>query len=392
MRRWKWTALVLAVMMLMTAMPFSATALEGFENENCLIIATEPGATSELVEYRAVGVEEPKPHTAMKWVDGGVHGKALSLDGKTDYLQIGYEQLRMAQMTFSTWINFRGSVDASKEAGAYWQRLFTIESGESCYFTVSPHAQDPKLTNDDGHLDGLYMEYFRGDEEEQYSLKSFTGAVADRSHFGLPQNEWHHLAVVVDNISVKMYVDGNLIAEELFLMPIVQMSADSMLIGGGLWGNPLLNALVDEMMLFDKALSAQEIAALMQTGDVASLKNPAAATKSDNAYIPTTVTTTTVATVPTEQPPDKPYAPFGLPIWGFGVCVGVLAVFVLLTVIVNIYEAQFRKGASSGEEDTEPELSVKEFAEQQREEARERFLTEEEREKEMHKQEEGTDE
>ena len=375
--------LFLAVALLL-AVPMAASATEGFENENCLVIATEPGVTSEYVTYFQNG--EEKPIDSMTWVDDGVHGKALSLNGKGDYLQLGYDQLRMAQMTFSTWINFRGSVNEEKPAASLWQRLFTIHAGENCYFTVSPHAQDTTLTNEDGYLDGVYMEYYRSDGDEIASMKAFTGSVADRSQFGLPQNEWHHIAIVVDTMSVKLYVDGNLILEELFLVPIVQMSADVMLIGGGMWGDPLLNALVDDMMLFDKALTAQEIAALMQTGDVASLKNPAAATTADDTYIPTTVATTTVATTPTEQPADKPYAPFGLPVWGFGVCVGLLALIILITVVVNVYEAQRLKPQAVTVEE-EPEGDQPNAGE-------ERFLTraELEREKQSNNSEGGADE
>ena len=175
-------------------------------------------------------------------------------------------------------------------------------------------------------------------------------------------------------------------------MPIVQMSADVMVIGGGLWGDPLLCALLDDTYVFDKALSAQEISALMQTGDIHSLQNPAAATKPDNDYIPTTLATTTVTTVPTEQPADKPYAPFGLPVWGFGVCMGVLALIILVTVIVNANELRRRHPAGMMIDD-EPELSIKELAEKQSEEQRERFLTEEQRQKEVQsKQEGGADE
>ena len=355
------------------------------------MVASEPTLTSPYVKYYK-GTEE-QPLESLNWVDGGKHGnKALSLNGVDEYLTLGYDQLRMAQMTFSTWINFKGSADQNNPLAANWQRLFTIHAGEGCYFTVSPHAQDSTLTNADGSLDGVYMEYFRGNEEEQYSMKSFTGAVTGKSNFGIPQNEWHHMAVVVDNISVKLYVDGNLILEELFLMPIVQMSADVMVIGGGLWGDPLLCALLDDTYVFDKALSAQEISALMQTGDIHSLQNPAAATKPDNDYIPTTLATTTVTTVPTEQPADKPYAPFGLPVWGFGVCMGVLALIILVTVIVNANELRRRHPAGMMIDD-EPELSIKELAEKQSEEQRERFLTEEQRQKEVQsKQEGGADE
>ncbi len=390
MNIWKRALMMLLAAAMLVTMPMAASAIQGFENESCLIVAAEPKKTSEFVHYFKNG--EEKPLDTMTWVDGGVHGKALSLNGKDEYLQIGYEQLRMAQMTFSTWINFRGSVDEAKPAAALWQRLFTIHAGESCYFTVSPHAQDTTVTNTDGQLDGVYMEYYRGDEEENYSMKSFTGAIAGKSNFGLPQNEWHHMAIVVDTMSVKLYVDGNLIMEELFLMPIVQMSADVMLIGGGMWGDPLLNALLDDTLLFERALTAQEIAALMQTGDLAALKNPAAATTAASHYEPTTVITTTASTTPTEQPADKPYAPFGLPVWGFGVCVGLLALLILLTVVVNVYEAQRLKPKTvTVEEEPEPEISSI-FDEP--EQGEERFLTraELEREKRAAQSEGGADE
>ncbi len=379
---------VMTAVMLLTALCATVSATEGYEVENCLVIATEPKGSSEHVEYY-IGTEKQPPEK-MNWVDGGMRGsKALSLNGKDQYLQIGYNQLRMAHMTFATWINFRGAVDPSKPETAKWQRLFTVHGGESCYFTVSPHARDSSQTNADGVLDGVYMEYFRGSEDEKVSMKSFTGAVDGKSHFGLPQNEWHHVAVVVDNTNVKLYVDGNPVLEELFLMPIVQMNADVMVIGGGLWGDPLLNALVDDMFVFDKALTAPEIAALMQTGDTKAMKNPAAATKPDSVYIPTTVATTTASTSPTEQPADKPYAPFGLPVWGFGVCVGVLAFLILLTVIVNIYEIQRRK-PDVVNIDEDPEPSLPEPDEQQ--DGGERFLTAEQRQQEQqNKQKEGDD-
>ncbi len=390
MKQWKRCAAALvAVMLLLWIFPVSAFALEGYEVDNCLVIATEPMGSSEHVEYY-IGTEKQPPEK-MEWVDGGVRGsKALSLNGVNQYLQVGQNQLRMAQMTFATWINFRGATDLSKPETAKWQRLFTIHGGENCYFTVTPHAQDATVTNADGILDGVYMEYFRGSEEEQASMRSFTGAVEGKSHFGLPQNEWHHVAVVVDNTDVKLYVDGNPVLEELFLMPIGQMFADVMIVGGGLWGDPLLNALVDDMFLFDKALTAQQIAALMQTGDTKTLNNPAAATKPDDTYIPTTVATTTASTVSTEQPADKPYAPFGLPVWGFGVCVGVLALLILLTVTVNIYEIQRRKPniVNVDEDPDPPMLELDEVPD-----GDERFLTAEQREREeQNKQEEGVDE
>ena len=381
-------ALALACVMLLSVMPTAVSATEGFEENHCLIFATEPGETSDNVMYYKNGDEVS--FGKMTWVDDGVHGKALSFNGKTDeYMEIGYDELRMSQMTFATWINFRGSADKNNKAAAYWQRLFTISAWDhECFFTVSPHAVEPAYTNNEGQLDGVFMEYYRGydyDSGEEYAMRAFNGARSGASHFGLPQNEWHHMAVVVDNMSAKIFVDGNLIIDELFLMPIAQMSADSMMVGKGLWKDPILNALLDDTMMFDIALSEQQIEALMQTGDPVSITNPDAVTTTSTRYTPTTTGTEFDPMNVTELPEDKPYAPFGLPIWGFGVVSGLLALIIILTVIVNLYEANRRKQYSKDvpvvlsvdDEDDKPQISIKDAALQKRKEELERFLEEE---------------
>ncbi len=354
----KGTALAIAFMMLLCMVPVTASAAnEGFENNNCLIIATEPGETSEHVSYYKHSSKNTV--NALKWEEDEERGNVLSLNGKNEYLRIGKNQLRMSQMTFTTWINFKGSSTPEKPKGAYWQRLFTIQSDKSCYFTVSPHALDTNVTNANGHLDGVYMEYFREDEDNNYSMKSFIGAPSNKSHFGLPQNEWHHMAVVVDTKSVKMYVDGKLMLEEVLLLNIVQMYPEAMLIGGGLWGDPLLHALLDDTMLFDKALTEREVAALMQTGDLSSLNDPASATTQASTYEPTkgsgVVTTTTV---PTEQPEDKPFAPFGLPLWGFIICLVLFLLVAAAVISVNVYEIQFRKKYGNAVADEGPVFNI----------------------------------
>lgn len=366
--------------MVLSVIP-AASATEGYETASCLLLATEPEQASGYVSYYHNGEEVAADQ--MTWVDGGVHGKALSLDGQSDYLEIGFYQLRMAQMTFSTWINFRGAVDPANPASAYWQRLFTISSGADRYFSVSPHAYDTTVKNAQGQLDGVYMEYYRGDTEEggeAFSLKSFTGARAGQSSFGLPQNEWHHMAVVSDGQTAKLYIDGNLILDEILMMGVVQMYAESMTIGKGIWSDPMLNALLDDTMIFEKALTASEIAALMQTGDPAQLST---ADTSATQYLPTQAPTT-IAPLETTAPADKPNVPFGLPMWGFRLVVILLALFIVMTVAVNLYELNWRKNhpketkesaAASGEE---PSISIKEAAKRKRQQEHEKFLSEEE--------------
>ncbi len=350
-RRYKGVA-VLAVMFLLicTTLP-TVSATTGYP-DHLLNVATEPTGTSEYVKYFKDGVETPLEE--LPWVDGGVRGgKALDLNGKNTYLWIGEDQLRTAQFTFSTWINFRGSANPEDPQAAYNQRLFTIGDELECYFTVSPHAVHDGIVNEQGSLDGVYMEYFSAadnDAAQTVHMQAFSGVEKGVSHFGLPRNEWHHMAVVVETQAVKLYIDGNLIFSEDVLVPISQMSAAYMTIGGGLWNNPTLNALLDDVMMFDMPLTHEQVKALMQTGNVAaSLSDPAAVITTQTVYMPTapTAAPTTTTTVPTPGDAQRAEGPFGLPLWGLGVVIGLLVLFAALTVIVNIYEIRVRRAAES---------------------------------------------
>ncbi len=356
----------------------TASAAYGYDDDtHCLRMITEPDAVSDVVSFHRADGQVSADQ--MTWVDDGVHGKALSLDGTGDYLWIGYDQLRISQMTFATWINFRGSIDPANPAGAYWQRLFTVSYGESRYFTVSPHALDTEKTKEDGQLDGVYMSFYRGDDEaggEAFSMEAFTGARPGRSSLGLPQNEWHHVAVVADSQTAKLYIDGNLILDEILMISPIQMNANQMLVGGGLWGDPMLNASLDDTMLFDIALTPEQIASLMQTGDPANMTGATTST----AYLPA-APVTTVPTTGTTEPVDKPATPLGLPMWGFRVVLALLALMVILTVAVNIYEAYWRRHhrqeKEGGGSEEEPQISIKEAARRKRQEEKARFDAEE---------------
>ncbi len=349
-------AAVCTAVMLVLMLPLSASATTGYP-EHYLTVVTEPEYTSEYVKYFKNGEETPLEQ--LPWVDGGLKGgKALDLNGKNTYLQIGEEQLRTSQFTFATWLKFRGSADPENPSAAYNQRLFTIGDETDCYFTVSPHAVHDAITDEKGSLNGVFMEYVRLANTEDASnvqVRLFDGCEKGVSHFGLPQNEWHHMAVVFESMAVKLYIDGNLIFKEDILIPVAQMSALYMNIGSGLWNDPTLNALIDDMILFDTLLTQEQVAALMQSGlPKESLNAPATLTTTGTVYMPTTTTVVTTTTAPVSTDAERPEAPFGLPLWGFGVCVGLVGVIVILTVIVNSYEIRRRRReqtSQAGEEE-----------------------------------------
>jgi len=422
MKLWKRSAVVTAVLCLMTALcPLSVSALEGYETNNCIVFVGEPGETSPYVYYYKGG--EQQSTDAMTWVDGGRHGKALQLDGKSEYMSVGYQQTLMNEMTFATWINFQGAVDPANPASAYWQRLLTMASGDLNYFTVSPHAVDPAVTDGEGGvLDGLYMEYYRGISDgnsEAYRMKAFEPSRTNYSHYGLPQNEWHHMAIVADEMSVRLYVDGVVALEEVFLMNPAQMNVDSIMIGRSIWDNAPLHAQLDDTFLFDKALTPDQLLALMESGDPSVANNPTPSVPSTSFYQPTAPVTTVPQMDMEARNDDQPLTVFGLevPLWGVAIGVGLLGFIAVMILIVNLYELYWRKKYNKPfkkaakkpsvpmtdvamdepkaekpkaskkqkkqDDDEQPAISIKAAALQKRMEEHERFLAEEAAEKEQ---------
>ncbi|MBQ4617628.1 MAG: hypothetical protein IJB27_04560 [Clostridia bacterium] len=415
MNAWKrMTACLTAALLAVTLLcPMTASAAtEGYDDNGCLIFATEPGQTSTYAYYYKDGKQQSTD--LMTWVDGGVHGKALKLDGMTEYLELDFYQTPKTAFTFATWINFSGALDPANPASAYWQRLFTLNSPAERYFTVSPHAADATITNDEGALNGVYMEYYPGHAEggeRGETFRMFDGVQDGMSQFGLPQNEWHHVALVSDTRTITLYIDGAPALKEDYAMVPSQMNINATMIGKGIWNDATLNALLDDTMIFEKALNELQLEALMQTGDPTVAGAAAPIVTTTTGYQPTAP----VTTVPTQdmqaRNDDQPLTVFGLemPLWGVAITFGLLGLFIVLIVTVSLYERYWRKknnkplkskkkAADAPEEpkapkktkakkektkktdetdDEQPAMSIKEAALQKRREEHERFLAEE---------------
>ena len=87
----------LLLLLLFSGLPVSA-AREGYVN-NKLNIVTEPGESSDYVSFYKDG-KKAAPGD-MTWTDNGRHGKALVLDGVSEYLQIPETQMKLAAFSFT---------------------------------------------------------------------------------------------------------------------------------------------------------------------------------------------------------------------------------------------------------------------------------------------------
>ncbi len=127
---------------------------------------------------------------------------------------------------------------------------------------------------------------------------------------GLPLNVWSHLAATFDNATLRLYVNGTQIASLATAGPIATSTGDLWVGGNNIW-NEFFNGVIDEVRIYNRALTQADIQGDMNRGaapdsdppaivsltpaDAATgvgVGNPLSATF-DEAMDPATVTSTT---------------------------------------------------------------------------------------------------
>lgn len=306
------TALLCAVLL---CFPASAAGYRGGK----LSIVSEPETFSaeDVTYYKG---DQVLTAGDLVWVDDGYEGKALKLSGNGEFLRLWHTVVRVPAFTFSAMVNWQGG-----ESG---QRLFTIARDNTSYITVSPFMYDPAIHMQDGFANGLYMRYqFNGTGGTVFDMFNPT---SEEVSYKLPQNTWHHVAMVADGETVKLYIDGVRWFEEQVLTSLYEIQPHSLDIGAGEWGDPTLNALLDNVEIYRSALNEQEILALAgQRADVYLPTRPTTTEPEPTTTMPSTVPTTTA-----RKTLDATL--WGVPMWGVYAIIGVVAAYVALTVVLNI--------------------------------------------------------
>ena len=156
----------------------------------------------------------------LKWVDGMV-GKALEFDGVDGRVVVGnYLPIFgiTENMTFSAWCYPTDTL--TNRAFIVKHDAFYVGFGEQDHlkFVLQPHDISVESTDN-----------------------------------SLPLREWYHLAVTFDGKAMRVYIDGELNSELHNNIPITPSEAN-LVIGQGFSG------IIDEVRLYNKALSQDEIA------------------------------------------------------------------------------------------------------------------------------------
>jgi hypothetical protein len=107
----------------------------------------------------------------------------------------------------------------------------------------------------------VYALYANTDAPQRPSAHVFTsGDMALRGPATLPLNAWSHLAMTWDGLTLRLYVDGTLRASSA-LSGTATTSAGALRIGGNTIWSEWFRGLIDEVRVYDRALSAAEVAA-----------------------------------------------------------------------------------------------------------------------------------
>src|SRR6266487_149937 len=187
-----------------------------------------------------VGQPAPPP-PPVSWV-AGKFGNAVKLSGTAQYVVLPTGIVNgLTDFTIACWVN--------PAAITTWSRIFDFGTGTSHYMflTVSAGAGPRFAITASG-----------GGGEQQINQ---SGA--------LPTNQWTHVAVTLAGNTGTLYVNGAQVAANtgMTLTPSSLGATGNNWIGRSQYGDPDLNAAVDEFQIYDRALSGAEIQALTSSAD-----------------------------------------------------------------------------------------------------------------------------
>jgi hypothetical protein len=211
----------------------------------------DPGVTGLVASYAMEGDAKDSVGgtsgtlNSITFLDGMTgFGKAAQFNGTTGYIDLGtsFGNLisTLNSCTISTWVNYTGT-------GAVWQRVLDCGNGGT-----TPQVYIMLTTRNASNLPRFV-----------YTRTSSAGEVIATASNTLSVG-WHHLAGVVDasTMTIALYVDGRLAQGNVaatFLPKDLGKTTQNWL-GRSQWSaDPYLNGAIDDLRVFNRALSAGEV-------------------------------------------------------------------------------------------------------------------------------------
>jgi hypothetical protein len=171
-------------------------------------------------------------------VAAGKVGQCYSFDGTDDYIDTSNQMLgNNSPFTYSVWIKFSAS-----------------QIGRTIMGRHSNAVGGAGMGIDDSSANKI-----------KFHLNSYS-AQRVNSTMTLNDNNWHYISGTWDGVNLKLYVDGNLDASST---PSTTLTFPSINTQIGRWGggsSQYFNGLIDDVRIYNRALSPEEIARLYALG------------------------------------------------------------------------------------------------------------------------------
>jgi hypothetical protein len=172
------------------------------------------------------------------WVSTGKYGKALSFNGNSWVTVADNALLHLTTgMTLEAW------VDPAATSTDWTAAVIKERTGGLAY---ALYATDGPAKPPAGYIDKSGTDY-----------ETAAGSL-------LPLNTWTHLAVTYDGSTIRLYVNGTQVATKAVSGSIISSTAPLRIGGDSVWGE-YFTGLIDEVRIYNRALSATEILTDMNT-------------------------------------------------------------------------------------------------------------------------------
>lgn len=214
----------------------------GFSNEATATV-TDNKALVAHYQFEGNGEDNSLNHNHgayfgnTSYTAGQSGGEALSLNGSNAFVKLPPTIANQQEITIATWVYWNG--------GNIWQRIFDFGNGEPANMFLTPRS----------NTDELRFAIKNGGDEQRLNTSV------------LPTNQWVHVAVTLSAEKGSLYVNGNL-ADESTNISISANNIKPVLnfIGRSQYPDPLFNGRVDDFMIYNFALTADEISWLHRNG------------------------------------------------------------------------------------------------------------------------------
>ncbi|MFE2754087.1 beta-L-arabinofuranosidase domain-containing protein [Actinosynnema sp. NPDC059335] len=206
------------------------------------LAACQAAITARMDSVPGGGGEQPAPKVGRV---AGRFGNALRLNGPSSaqYCTLPQEAInQLTDFTIATWVNLAST--------GSWSRLFDFGQNTTVNMFLTPRAG---VT---GNVPRFAITVGGSGQEQRIDGTS-----------ALPTNRWVHLAVTLAGRTGTLYVDGRPAGTNanMTLNPSHLGNPGNRWIGRSQYGDPFLDATVDEFHVFDRALTEAEVGSLLES-------------------------------------------------------------------------------------------------------------------------------